>query len=73
MSSLTEKLCAAQSPKNYIGDVECRRSTPMELLVARKSDLEQRLSDVKEAIEALEANPTITDVLSKLSKLNINY
>lgn len=51
-----------ESPK------DCRRETPLEILQRRKVQCEKELKRVNEALEVLEANPQITQVMEVVSR-----
>jgi hypothetical protein len=52
-------------------DVECKRSEPdlMERLTNRRSATARELQQLDDAIAAMKANPVITDVLVKISRV----
>ncbi len=59
---------------NYpVSEAQCENTLkPMPLshrLKSEKERLERRLSEVNDAIDALQANPAIADAIEKLSKL----
>lgn len=54
----------------YAGKL-ARRASPLEMLKRRKFETEKSLENINKAIEALEANPQITNILELLSKVGI--
>lgn len=63
--------CEEMDKMAMAGMVGTKRINPshMEILEAKKTDLQRQLNQVNDAIESLKAHPEVVEVLDKLSKV----